>query len=240
MLLVVLAACATGDGSPDGTTAQGRPSHSYNSKVSPVTIGLGRGSVMQEHFDPCVRSVLDYTGLYGIVDTLPTVTSDSVFIDTILRLAGMRLIRSGHGNWADGPRMINLTFASERCTCQVSKVYFFHERHPDGSWDTRVVERVACNVPDTLIPWWSDDDHIRAHEVSSRHRAVLGASDSCGCFYCFAVFPPREITQWTDVDANGIGQTAICPHCGIDAVIGSASGYPITTGFLGRMNRHWL
>ena len=123
-------------------------------------------------------------------------------------------------------RMINLTFASERCTCQVSKVYFFHERHPDGSWDTRVVERVACNVPETLIPWCSDDDHIRAHEVSSCLRAVLGASDSCGCFNWFAVFPPREITQWTDVDANGIGQTAICPHCGIDAVIGSASGYP--------------
>lgn len=113
MLLVVLAACATGDGSPDGTTAQGRPSHSYNSMVSPVTIGLGRGSVMQEHFDPCVRSVLDYTGLYGIVDTLPTATSDSVFIDTILRLAGIRLIRSGHGNWADGPHdQLDLRFGA--------------------------------------------------------------------------------------------------------------------------------
>jgi hypothetical protein len=37
------------------------------------------------------------------------------------------------------------------------------------------------------------------------------------------------------VGEQGVGQTALCPRCGIDAVIGSASGYPITQDFLQRM-----
>jgi hypothetical protein len=36
------------------------------------------------------------------------------------------------------------------------------------------------------------------------------------------------------------GQTALCPKCGIDAVIGSASGYPISREFLAEMHRHWF
>ena len=35
----------------------------------------------------------------------------------------------------------------------------------------------------------------------------------CSCFYCGKRFNPKEIKEWTDK-----GQTAICPHCGIDAV----------------------
>jgi hypothetical protein len=35
-------------------------------------------------------------------------------------------------------------------------------------------------------------------------------------------------------------QTALCPHCGIDSVISSASGYPITAAFLHRMHDYWF
>jgi hypothetical protein len=34
---------------------------------------------------------------------------------------------------------------------------------------------------------------------------------------------------------QGVGQTALCPWCGIDAVIDSVSAYPITQDFLQRM-----
>jgi len=38
------------------------------------------------------------------------------------------------------------------------------------------------------------------------------------------------------LDAN-----AICPYCGIDAVIGSESGFPIDDpDFLKEMNEHWF
>jgi hypothetical protein len=34
--------------------------------------------------------------------------------------------------------------------------------------------------------------------------------------------------------------TARCPRCGIDSVIGSASGYPITREFLQTMKSYWF
>jgi hypothetical protein len=80
-----------------------------------------------------------------------------------------------------------------------------------------------------------EPDHIAAHEHCSLNRAELERSERCGCFYCFAIFPPSQIVEWIDDR-----QTAICPECPVDAVIGSASGYPITREFLERMHAHWF
>lgn len=79
-------------------------------------------------------------------------------------------------------------------------------------------------------------DHIEAHKHCFRNRAEIEASSICGCFYCLAIFPSSEVTEWIDD-----GQiTAECPKCAIDSVIGSASGYPITPDFLHRMHDHWF
>ena len=53
-------------------------------------------------------------------------------------------------------------------------------------------------------------------------------------------FPPAEILDWVDEDETGMGQTALCPKCGTDSVIGDRSGFPITEEFLGKMNAHWF
>ena len=86
-----------------------------------------------------------------------------------------------------------------------------------------------------------------AHKRSSNHRSELEGSHVCGCFYCLAVFPPAFITDWVDWPADtpddqqlDAGTTALCPQCGVDSVIGSSSGYPITTEFLGAMQRRWF
>jgi hypothetical protein len=47
------------------------------------------------------------------------------------------------------------------------------------------------------------------------------------------------VKEWVD-EEKGIGQTALCSRCGIDAVIGCKSGYPITADFLGIMKIHWF
>jgi hypothetical protein len=84
-------------------------------------------------------------------------------------------------------------------------------------------------------------DHIRAHRHSSYHRVEVLASELCGCFYCKALFPPSEIEEWTDVsEVYPDGNTAICPKCWIDSVIGSEAGYPLTQEFLERMRQHWF
>lgn len=75
----------------------------------------------------------------------------------------------------------------------------------------------------------------KAHEFSSHHRGDILASKDCGCFYCINIFPPSEITEWIDCK-----ESAICPYCGIDSVVGSASGIPITKEFLKEMYQFWF
>jgi|SRR6516165_820547 hypothetical protein len=82
----------------------------------------------------------------------------------------------------------------------------------------------------------ADQTHINAHKHCFGNREELMNSANCGCFYCVSIFPPGEIVKWVDDE----DQTALCPFCGIDSVIGSASGYPITTDFLSRMRKHWF
>ena len=49
------------------------------------------------------------------------------------------------------------------------------------------------------------------------------------------IFQTSAIEEWVDED-----DTALCPKCGIDSVIGSGSGYPVTRELLERMNKHWF
>ena len=86
---------------------------------------------------------------------------------------------------------------------------------------------------------------VEAHKTSIWHRSLILESKVCGCFYCLAIFKPCEIEEWTDFkNSKGQkteeGQTALCPKCSIDSVIGSESGYPITTEFLNKMHKHWF
>lgn len=50
--------------------------------------------------------------------------------------------------------------------------------------------------------------------LSFRNRTRVLAAAGCGCFYCLAVFPADAVQKWVDD-----GQTALCPHCGIDSVL---------------------
>ena len=81
----------------------------------------------------------------------------------------------------------------------------------------------------------SDEILEAAHRHCFRNRKEVLASDQCGCFYCGRIFNPHEISEWHDD-----GETAFCPHCGIDAIIGSAARLPLTADLLERMNRYWF
>jgi hypothetical protein len=70
---------------------------------------------------------------------------------------------------------------------------------------------------------------------SMMHRDAVLRSDICACYHCLARFAPAEIVKWTDADEHRVGQTALCPRCGVDAVIGSAGGMPLTDKVLRAM-----
>ena len=81
-----------------------------------------------------------------------------------------------------------------------------------------------------------DTAHIDAHQHSHHHKHTLMASMACGCFSCYAMFTPEDITEWCDEYQT----TAKCPKCKTTAVIGDASGHPIHRTFLERMRTHWF
>ena len=76
-----------------------------------------------------------------------------------------------------------------------------------------------------------------AHKHTTDHRRDLERSDICGCFYCLQTFQATEIEIWLE---EGSG-TALCPRCGIDSVLGVASGYPAgELAFLNAMHGLWF
>ena len=79
------------------------------------------------------------------------------------------------------------------------------------------------------------DDLEKAHKASIYHRGSLTRNSVCGCFHCLRIFPPALIIEWTDD-----GDTAICPHCAIDAVLGDSSGFPMNREFLRKMKWRWF
>lgn len=90
-------------------------------------------------------------------------------------------------------------------------------------------------------------DLLAAYRHTTDNRAEIEASRVCGCCSCTQIFPPDDIVAWAGLDASSfddpdaaIGGTALCPHCGREAVIGDRSGYRIEPGFLTAMNEAWF
>jgi len=81
------------------------------------------------------------------------------------------------------------------------------------------------------------EDLKKAHKFSIYHKKQLINDNICGCFYCMRIFKPSEIKYWIKESPD---ETALCPYCGIDSVIGESSGYPITKEFLEKMQDYWF
>lgn len=75
------------------------------------------------------------------------------------------------------------------------------------------------------------NDLEKAHEHSSDNRDEISESKLCGCFYCLKVFKSSEIKMF-------INDTAFCPNCNVDSIIGDASGFPITKEFLEKFKKY--
>lgn len=90
-------------------------------------------------------------------------------------------------------------------------------------------------------------DLLEAHTHTTNNRAELEASSVCGCCACMQIFAPDEVTAFSGLDMDSFdnpdaasAETAVCPHCGAEALIGNRSGYLINPQFLSRMNQAWF
>jgi hypothetical protein len=74
-----------------------------------------------------------------------------------------------------------------------------------------------------------------AHNHAYNNKKEIEKSTICGCFYCCEIFHPDKIKEWIDNE-----ETALC-LCGIDSVLGSASGLPVTDKmFLKKMHVYFF
>ena len=74
---------------------------------------------------------------------------------------------------------------------------------------------------------------LSAHSHCRDNRMSLFTSEVCGCFRCCRTYSSSEVKKFVE-------QTAHCPYCNRDAVIGDASGLQITDEFLHDMNTAWF
>ena len=79
------------------------------------------------------------------------------------------------------------------------------------------------------------EEIIELHKYAIYNRKDIEKTDTCGCFYCKNIFYAGDITEWTDE-----GQTALCPHCGVDSVICNKEGYIVTPEDLEILNKYYF
>ena len=70
-------------------------------------------------------------------------------------------------------------------------------------------------------------DLLAAHRHLFNNWNEIEASSICGCCNCIQTFHPDEIVVWTGLNMSNFDdpeavhkQTAICPRCGSESVIG--------------------
>ena len=73
------------------------------------------------------------------------------------------------------------------------------------------------------------------HNHSFKNQEEISKSLICYCFHCKRASASSQITKWVDD-----GETATCPRCGIDSMIGDASGYEMTGPLMEEMHTFWF
>jgi len=74
-----------------------------------------------------------------------------------------------------------------------------------------------------------------AHKYSISNISNLNKSKKAGCYYCKSIFNASEVKETTDN-----GETALCPKCGIDSVLGDSSPFKIEIKTLAKLNNYWF
>jgi hypothetical protein len=74
-----------------------------------------------------------------------------------------------------------------------------------------------------------------AGQCSFKNRNSLQAGKLAGCYSCLKTFKSEDVKEWTDS-----GETAICPHCQVDAVLSETSGFAITEPSLKAIRQFWF
>jgi len=84
-------------------------------------------------------------------------------------------------------------------------------------------EKSIPNIEEKSLPP-KDPKFLEIRKHASNNDIEILRSVNCSCFFCRQTYSARKVNDWI-TDERGV--TAICPECGMDAVIGDASGYAL-------------
>ena len=91
------------------------------------------------------------------------------------------------------------------------------------------------------------NDLLVAYRFLTSNWQQVQASTMCGCCNCMLTFAPAEIVAWTGLSFEDVDneeaikkQTALCPHCGSESVLGNGAGFSVDPDFLSQMNEAWF
>lgn len=98
-----------------------------------------------------------------------------------------------------------------------------------------------------LSPAPTMNELLAAYRYTTNNHGQIEGSRLCGCCNCVEIFRPEDIVGWTGLTMDNMTdpkatsqQTAMCPRCGSEAVLGDGCGFPINAHFLARMNEAWF
>jgi len=79
---------------------------------------------------------------------------------------------------------------------------------------------------------------MRLHMNTVGNAARVRAATRCGCFHCKVFFAPAEIVRF--IPERDGGETAMCPRCGVDAVLTNLDGEPLTDALIEEMHSRFF
>lgn len=85
---------------------------------------------------------------------------------------------------------------------------------------------------------YSNEERLKfekLHAYASNNKELIKESEYCYCFHCKKQFESKEVVRYLEGE-----NTALCPHCGIDAIIPNNVDEPIDNELIEGMNKYWF
>lgn len=73
------------------------------------------------------------------------------------------------------------------------------------------------------------------HDHSFKNRKEITESTKVTCLFCGKTYGANKIKEWVDDE-----QTAVCPYCGVDSIVGDKSGYKFSRELLAELHKYWF
>lgn len=154
-----------------------------------------------------------------------------------------RLILSHHKELMSGDYLIDDRYANGAFDFDGELIRFGSERFPD--WESIRSYLKSQSARDLAgraagkSKRYPEELFEEAHKKTFKNEEVILNSKLCVCAHCGYSFRPEDedLDFMAEIEGETI-RTLYCPKCGVDAVLGSASGYPMTRRFFKGFSDH--